>query len=278
MPFLEYKEHQIYYHQYGTGKKVLLAFHGFADNGDLFEDVAKNVWAEEYTTLAVDLPFHGQKTVWQGDVYRPEDIVAIVGLLMAEFKATTCAMVCHSMGGRVVWGILPLMANQIEQLYFFAPAGFQYTFTASRFWCPMWFRRRSRNRFEESEGVLRFFEITHRLKLMNRATYLVFKQQLDLPRRRARMLQTWMSMYYFPMGASKQHLKLLNEKQIPAYFFYGKKDRITPAKYAQKFVQKLQASEIVVFKGNHFFVREKLAEPLRVWYEQNNVLNLRKFR
>jgi pimeloyl-ACP methyl ester carboxylesterase len=268
VPFLEYKEHQIYYHQYGTGKKVLIAFHGFADSGELFEDVATNVFAAEYTTLAIDLPFHGQKTTWEGDIYTPEDIVAIIGLLMEAFKVESYALTCHSMGGRVIWGILPLIANQVDQIYFFSPAGFGYTFTASRFWCPMWFRRRARNRFEESEGILRFFDITHRLKLMNRATYLVFKQQLDLPRRRARLLQTWVAMYYFPMGPNKKHLKLLNEKAIPAYFFFGKKDRVTPAKDAQKFVQKLQKSELIVFKGNHFFVREKLAKPLKVWYEE----------
>lgn len=267
MPFLEYKEHQIYYHQYGTGKKVLVAFHGFADNGDLFEDVATNVFASEYTTLAIDLPFHGQQTTWEGDTYAPEDIAAILSLLMEQFAVKRYALACHSMGGRVIWGILPLIVNQVEQIYFFAPAGFGYTFTASRFWCPMWFRQRARNRFEQSEGVLRFFEITHRMKLMNRATYLVFKQQLDLPRRRARLLQTWMAMYYFPMGPNKQHLKLLNEKTIPTYFFYGKKDRITPFKDAQKFVRKLDESELLVFRGNHFFVREKLAKPLKVWYE-----------
>lgn len=269
MPFLEYKEHQVYYHQYGTGKKILLAFHGFADNGDLFEDVATNVWAAEYTTLAIDLPFHGQRTSWQGDIYKPEDIVAIIRLLMKAFEVEDCTLACHSMGGRVVWGVLPLVVEEIKQIYFFAPAGFGYTFTASRFWCPMWLRRRARNHFEESEGILRFFEITHRLKLMNRATYLVFKQQLDLPRRRARMLQTWMAMYYFPMRANKKHLELLNEKKIPTYFFYGKKDRITPVKAAQKFVQKLQKSELMLFKGNHFFVREKLAKPLKAWYKES---------
>jgi pimeloyl-ACP methyl ester carboxylesterase len=268
VPFLEYKEHQVYYHQYGTGKKVLIAFHGFADNGDLFEDVARNVFAEEYTIIAVDLPFHGQETAWQGDIYTPEDIVAIVDLLIKSFEVEHFALACHSMGGRVVWGILPLMTDQIEEIYFFAPAGFSYTFTASRFWCPMWFRRRARNRFEESEGILHFFNVTHRLKLMNRATYLVFKQQLDLPRRRARLLQTWISMYYFPMGPKKEHLNLLNEKSIPTYFFYGKKDRVTPAKHARKFVQNLKESQLTLFKGNHFFVRDKLAKPLKIWYEE----------
>lgn len=262
---LTYKQHQVHLHQYGSGPKLMLAFHGFADNGDLFAQVSE-LFAKDYTVLCLDLPFHG-KTLWEGDIYTPEDIFEIVQMLMQQFGTERCSMMCHSMGGRIIWGILPLMVKQIEQLYFFAPAGFQYTFTASRFFCPMWFRRRARNKYEEQEGILRFFEITHRLKLMNRSTYLVFKQQLDLPRRRARLLQTWMAMYYFPMGATKQHLQLLNDHEIPSFFFYGKKDRITPAKSAEKFVQKLKNAELTIFKGNHFFVRDGLAENLRKWMD-----------
>jgi len=268
MPILDYQQHQINYHQYGTGPSLMIAFHGFADNGDLFEKVAAVV-DDCYTTLAIDLPFHGPygETFWEGDIYTPEDILAIVQLLMQQFGLDKCSMMCHSMGGRIIWGLLPLMAAQVEELFFFAPAGFQYTFTASRFWFPLWFRKRARNKFEESEGILRFFDVTHQLKLMNRATYLVFKNQLDLPRRRVRLLKTWMSMYYFPMRARKQHLSILNDKKIPAYFFYGKKDRITPAKYSNKFVQKLKISELTLFKGNHFFVREALAPQIKDWLE-----------
>ncbi|MDC0231192.1 alpha/beta hydrolase [Aureispira] len=271
MPFINYQQHQIHYHQYGNGRSLMLAFHGFADNGDMFEKVAK-VFDQKYTVISFDLPFHGQ-TLWEGDIYKPEDILAIVLQLMKDMSVDSCSLMCHSMGGRIVWGLLPLMAKHIDQLYFFAPAGFQYAFTASRAFCPLWFRKRARNKYEESEGILWYFEITHKFKLMNRATYLVFKQQLDLPRRRARLLKTWVSMYYFPMLAGKQHRTLINNNNISCFFFYGKKDRITPAKYSYKFVQQLKISELTLFKGNHFFVRDKLADQLEGWFSENCLLS-----
>lgn len=265
MPTITYQQHQIHYHQYGEGKKLMLGFHGFADKGDLFERVA-GVLEADYTTIAIDMPFHGE-TLWEGDIYHPDDVLAIVQLLLKQYEATSFSVMCHSMGARVLWGILPLLANQIETIYCFAPAGFQYTFTASRFWFPLWFRTRCRNRFEHSKGALRFFELTHRLKLMNRATYLVFKQQLDLPRRRARLLKTWMAMYYFPMGPKDKHAQLINQEGIQTYFFYGKKDRITPAKFAYKFIEKLQKVELILVKGNHFLVRETVVHPFKEWYK-----------
>jgi pimeloyl-ACP methyl ester carboxylesterase len=268
VPELIYFQHKINYYQYGNGPALLFAFHGFADNANLFENVGE-VLSPHYTTIAIDLPFHG-KTQWEGDIFNPEDIHKILNLLMAKYKFSSCSMICHSMGGRIIWALLPLMPTEIDKLFFLAPAGFQYTFTASRFWCPMWFRRRARNRFEESEGVLRFFDLAHKLKLMNRATYLVFKQQLDLPRRRARLLKTWMSMFYFPMGARKSHRNIINDYSIQCLLFYGKKDRITPAKCANKFVSQLKNSEICLLKGNHFFVRQHLAPQLKNWLMDNS--------
>ena len=268
VPELIYSQHKINYYQYGNGKALLFAFHGFADNADLFDNVAV-VLSPFYTTIAIDLPFHG-KTLWDGDIYKPEDIYRILNLLMTKHKFSSCSMMCHSMGGRIVWALLPLMSEQIDKLFFFAPAGFQYTFTASHFWCPLWLRKRARNRFEESVGILRFFDITHKLKLMNRATYLVFKQQLDLPRRRVRLLKTWMSMYFFPMGALKSHRNIINDHSIRCLFFYGKKDRITPAKCANKFVSQLKNTEICLLEGNHFFVRQHLAPQLQNWLMENS--------
>ncbi|MCH2022798.1 MAG: alpha/beta hydrolase [Saprospiraceae bacterium] len=271
MPFINYQQHQIHYYQYGNGDALMFAFHGFADSGNMFEKVAR-VMYKKYTVIALDLPFHGE-TLWQGDIYKPEDIQAIISQLMKDMSVDSCSFMCHSMGGRIIWGLLPLMAEYIDQLYFFAPAGFQYAFTASRFFCPLWFRKRARNRYEESEGMLRFFEVTHKLRLMNRATYLVFKQQLDLPRRRARLLQTWISMYYFPMLAGKRHCTLINQNHIACFFFYGKKDRITPAKYSYKFVKQLKKSELALFKGNHFFLRDKLPDQLKDWFSENHLLS-----
>lgn len=267
MPTLHYQGHQINYYQYGHGTKLMVGLHGFADKGNLFENLS-TILAKDYTTIALDLPFHGE-TNWEGDLYQPEDMKAIITLLMQQQQVTEVALMCHSMGARVVWAVLPLMTETIEQLYFFAPAGFQYTFTASRFWFPLWLRTRFRAHFERSDGIVRFFDIIHRFGFMNRATYLVFRQQLDLPRRRARLLQTWMSMYYFPMGPQKHAADLLNKHQIPTYFFYGKKDRVTPARYASKFTQQLQLTNILIVEGNHFFMRDKVIEPFVAWYNDN---------
>lgn len=268
MPVRSYLQHTVHYEIYGDGPKLLLAWHGFADKGDLFEQLGA-VFSVQYTLIAIDLPFHGQ-TQWHEAFYKPEDLHQVVQLLMNSYHFERCSMLCHSMGGRIILGLLDSMASSIDELYFVAAAGFKYTFSASKLWCPLWFRRRASRKFEHSGGVLQFFEWTHRLKLMNRATYLVFKQQLDTPQRRARLLKTWVAMYYFPMMAASKHTTLINQYAIKCYFFYGKKDRITPAKYSKKFVSKLKNAELTLFEGNHFFVRFQLAEQLEQYFAKKS--------
>lgn len=264
MPVLDYQGQQLYYHQYGKGDHLVFAFHGFADNGDLFEQVALEL-ADEWTVVALDLPFHGQ-SVWEGDLYQPSDIVSIVRILMQQFEAAHCSLLCHSMGGRIIWGVFPELSHCIDALYCFAPAGFQYTFTASRVGCPLWLRRLARKNLEEPDRIKHFFDLIYKLKLMNRATYLLFNQQIDLPRRRARLLRTWMSLYYFPAGMNRTLVQTLNNSKVPLYLFFGKKDRITPAKYTKKWLSKLQHAELTLFQGNHFFVRNEVAKPFGKWF------------
>jgi len=266
MPILEYQAHQVHYYQYGQGEALAIALHGFADKGSLFAHLEDSV-ENYYTILALDLPFHGE-TDWQDDVYTPQDVANIVELLLKKQRHSTCALMCHSMGGRLVLGSLELLIDKIEVIYFFATAGMQYTFTASNFWWPFWLRKRSKNRFIHSDFLMKAFGAFHRLGLMNRATYLVFKMQLDLPRRRARLLKTWMAMSYFPMRMQQRHIRLLNKKQLPAYFFFGKKDRITPVKKAHKIVEQLDNAELIITEGNHFFVKDKLPPAFKEWLDK----------
>lgn len=269
MPILQYQQHSVHYLRYGNGKALLFAFHGFADKADLFESISQPL-SEYYTVVAIDLPFHGQSS-WNGTFYRPEDIVQIIQLLMKHYGYKRCSLICHSMGGRIVLAVLQSLASRLDRLFFVASAGFQYTFSAARLFFPLWFRNYCHRHFVHSNQLMYFFECSYRLKLMNRATYWVFKQQLDTAKQRERLLKTWISMYYFPMKAGLKELKLLQQHPIKTYFFCADKDRITAAKYSKKFASKLKNTEIVTFEGNHFFVRQHLAAQLNDYLQSNPI-------
>lgn len=220
---------------------------------------------EDYTIIALDLPFHGP-TEWVGDLYTDVELATLLAEIMQQEGHTRCSLMAHSMGGRLVLGVLPHLASQLDELYLFAPGGFQYVFTGSRIWWPLAARQWVRRRFEEPEGFVKILHGAEKFKLVDRHLYLMLLQQVDTPARRARLLKSWVSLYYFPMRATRQHLALLKEYQIPIYFFYGDRDSITPVKHARQFMKQYPLAELEVVSGNHFFVKEDLVAPFKAWY------------
>lgn len=265
MPTLHYHNHQIHYEEYGQGAKLLLCLHGIAGRGKLFEKVTQPMW-QDYKVVALDLPFHGP-TEWEGDIYTDEELAGVVQVLLEQEGKTKFSIMAHSMGGRLVLGLLPHLVSQIEELYLFSPGGFQYVFTGSRIWWPLGARQWVRKKFEQPEGFVNLLHKAEKLKLIDRHLYLMLLQQVDTPERRARLLRSWASLYFFPMRATKEHKALLKQHQIPLHFFYGDKDNITPVHHAQKFIKDYPWATLEVVAGNHFFVKEDLVQPFKEWYE-----------
>lgn len=234
----------------------------------MFEQVTKPMW-EDYTILSLDLPFHGD-TVWEDEWYDDLQIAEILQLLMQQEGHSQYSIMVHSMGGRVLLGLLPHLAHQIQRLYLFSPGGFQYVFTGSRIWWPLGARRWVRRRFEEPEGFVKILDAVARMKLFERDFYLMLLQQVNTVARRKRLLRSWVSLYYFDMRVTKKHRTLLEQHQIPIHFFYGDRDRITPVRHARHFMKKYPNATLEIVSGDHFFVKEDLVAPFKLWYEQQN--------
>ncbi len=270
MPTFNYKEHTIHYYEYGKGEQLLIALHGFADSGLLFGHLEEAL-SEKYTVVALDLPFHGN-TQWNADIYRPEEVADWMEIIRKKYGKTNFSLMCHSMGGRLLLGALPMVIKEVKELYFLATAGVAYTFSASKIWWPLWARRWVRKRMIDSNFFIRIFDYLHDWKLLNTATYQLFKMQLDLPRRRARLLRSWEALYYFPMLFNQQSIRLIEEAKVSTYFFFGKEDKVTTPKNGKKVASKIKQAQWIETPGNHFFIKNKLALYLRKWLEESHTL------
>ena len=264
MPTLSYQQHQIHYEQYGQGPRLLIALHGIGGRGRLFENVTRVMWAD-YTVLALDLPYHGS-TAWTDTEYNSQQLAAVLQQLAQEQGHTEWDIMVHSMGGRLLLGLVPLLIDQLGQLYLFAPGGFQYVFIESRPWWTHWTRERLRRYFEPNEGFVTLLNGVHRLGLMNRQAHALFVQQVRTPERRARLFRSWVSLSHFPMRMPVRLRKLLLKHQLPLHFFVGDQDRITPAQCFRRFLKGYPYGTLQVVAGDHYFVQAALVAPFATWY------------
>ena len=118
---LEYRQSTISYLRFGTGTRLLFAFHGFGDRAAMWLRV-EDGFSKDFTVIAIDLPFHGH-TVWQDGEFRSRDFEAIVQAILAIENKERFSLAGFSFGARIVERLFFRFQHRIEQILFFAPDG-----------------------------------------------------------------------------------------------------------------------------------------------------------
>ena len=259
MPQLHYQDSTIHYTQFGNGPNLLIAIHGFADTGKTFE-VLEAALSQQYTVIAFDLPLHG-KSNWQKAFYTKADIIAILQLFCAQQNKTSFALMGHSMGTRLIVKMVPNLREQIEHLYFLAPDGLRNKWVFNMNWIPVRLRWWSKRKLEVSDKFQQFIAFLDKKRLIKPIVNTFVQVHLSNPRRRRRLLGVWISHQYF-MTYPWQFARLLRKEKIPIDLFYGKKDKIIPARWGQDFVHKIPHARLHLLESNHKLINKELASRL----------------
>src|SRR5882724_5510260 len=83
--FLTYKSSHIHYQRTGNGRRPLIAFHGYSDSANSF-NLLEEYMGNDYTLIAIDMPFHG-KTDWkEGLTLRPVDLIEIMNAILQDLS------------------------------------------------------------------------------------------------------------------------------------------------------------------------------------------------
>ncbi len=140
LTFLTYKNSSVRYLSFGNGDKLLIALHGFADNGAAMFPILESVLGEQYTVYAIDLPYH-QETIWKEKYYSKKDMAALIQMILDKANKTRFELMGYSMGGRIALGLLPLFANQLDRLFLLASDGLPEGKIIHAHIMPLWFRK-----------------------------------------------------------------------------------------------------------------------------------------
>lgn len=257
--YLTFANHHIHYHCFGTGPKVLIAFHGFADDGGIFSCLAPSL-GQHYRVYAFDAPFHGQ-TEWETRRYRPEDWVEIVQLLRAQEGIEHFGFLAHSMGGRFVQALLPHFAAELEELLLLAPAGLRNEIIYNQTLLNIPVRQFLKWTLMQPFWFLSLLRFVRRMGWIHPSFYQFIELHFSSQRRINRLFDTWISLYHFPIQP-RNFQQLIREHDLQLRLVYGKKDRITPVRDALRFVENLPDAQIFEVPGNHFLLRANLNQPL----------------
>ncbi|MEM9990375.1 MAG: alpha/beta hydrolase [Bacteroidota bacterium] len=252
-----YKNHEVVWHIFGTGKRPLIALHGFGDKGTSFARLES--LQTHFTIYALDLPFHG-KTRWNAPAYSAAALLDLILDLSATYNIQNYTMLGHSYGARLIFTLLPDLYPSVEQLYLLAPDGIQTRSGKAARLSPLWLRRTLTQVLEPPDRFFCFLKYIGAKYWMPRNSYQFIHLHLSRPHRRQRTFGTWLSMADFPMEA---HLvkKLLQQYPVSTDIFLGKKDVIIPP-HSGYLLKHLPCVQLHILDIGHEMIDEKLDQYL----------------
>ncbi|MBL0103467.1 MAG: alpha/beta fold hydrolase [Bacteroidetes bacterium] len=118
-------EFKFEYFVYGRGPKILFAFHGFDNDAQEFEPLAKQL-GHSHTIVSVNLLFHGESTTSEKLVERGmshAEFLRTTEKLMSLFPAETYELMGFSLGGRMALYITQHLGIRVSRLILLAPDG-----------------------------------------------------------------------------------------------------------------------------------------------------------
>ena len=255
---LELKHGKICCHRFGSGAKLLIAIHGFGDQGKSYASFEKGL-GDRYSIIAADLPFHGE-TNWTETFYNRDDLLALIENILKIGPWQNFDLIGHSLGGTIALSISSHFGDTLDNLFLLAPGGVTVKDMAIPDMIPVSIRKWLAKNLK-SGLIINLAESMKNLKLLDAYSLKVLKHHLGNRANRDRLLQTWVSEYYFRLSLSKLETELAKRKKENTHFLFGKND---PLILTDKIESKLGSnSNIHYLEGGHRLINAQTARYLR---------------
>lgn len=252
---------------FGKGDRLLIIMHGFADRAQLFLNLQPAL-ENHFKVCIIDLPYHGQST-WEKDTFEPEDMVALIQGILKQTGYEKFSLMAHSMGGFIAFTMYLKLSSLVEELIMLAPGGIYKALPFNSYLFPRLVRRFLRYTMGSSL-MLKLMYLSNKVGLLHKSFFVFIQKHLENKKRKERLFNSWVSLSAFDLPHKKLQA-LINANATPLCFFYGTKDKITPVKYAQKFIKNIPSAQIQMVEADHFFINSPLTENLASWLDTRAV-------
>lgn len=262
--FIAFRSSRFHYSCWGTGSRILFAFHGYGESGASFALLAETL-GRDLTIIAVDMPFHGE-TEWKESelCFDAHDLLMLLKEIAAGFpdRDRQWWLLGYSMGGRVALQLLELAPGQMGRLVLFAPDGLYVnpwywvaTRTAAGSRLFRWTMKRP--------GWLFFLlRAGNRLRLVNPSLFKFAAHYIDDDVARQALYTRWTTMRGFRprLGRIAGYIR---EFKIPVVLVYGSYDRIIPSLRGGSFLRRIgPLGRLELLPTGHQLLQAKFIEVL----------------
>ncbi|WP_139924475.1 alpha/beta fold hydrolase [Hymenobacter sp. DG01] len=253
---------QLHFQKYGTGPRVVLAFHGYGQGEGHWRSLI-TVLDPEVTVYAFDLFYHGRSRLSRTDApLSKKRLAELLGEFLANQGVTRFSLLAFSMGAKFALTAAEHFPEAVEQVWLIAPDGLQRQFWYALATYPPWMRGVLGRAVLRPQRLLRFLDALHQRRLLD-ANLIRFAQwQLDSREKRLRVYRSWVGFRNLTFEVKKL-AATLNRRPTPVTLFLGRHDRVIPHAGLQQFIGSLHQAHTVMLEAGHAGLIYEVAAYLR---------------
>jgi pimeloyl-ACP methyl ester carboxylesterase len=240
---------RIHYRHWGRGPRLVFAFHGYGESAAAFTFLGEAI-GDDFTLVAIDLPFHGQTEWNDGLFFDPRDLLFILqgieAVLSAPREVTADPvsppapylpgwwLLGYSMGGRIALQLLQDSPQLVDKLVLLAPDGLKLN---PWYWLATQTRPGNilfRATMRRPGWFFLLLRLGNWLQIVNPSVYKFTVQYINDDRVRQELYTRWTTMRGFRPRLAVI-AAIIRERQLPVRLVYGSYDRIIRWESGEKF-------------------------------------------
>lgn len=256
--FISSPRGKIHYHRWGNGSRLIIAFHGFANQCILFEPIALAV-PQEVTFIALDLPFHG-RTRWEANEYTQADVKHWISTLLRLHSASTFEWMGFSLGARIILATCSDMGDSLAGIHLIAPDGIATYRTFYAQLVPVFLRRQLHRAIAAYPAAcLGLATRLHDWRLLDHFSFIYIEKQLRSSIQMDRLFKTWASLPQFKVNRRLVR-KHITETQLPIHLCLGRQDKFVDSTYIQAWAAPIPHLKYQLFEEGHHLIKPALGQ------------------
>jgi pimeloyl-ACP methyl ester carboxylesterase len=251
---------------HGSGRRMLLCFHGYGQSRKLFAPLLPVVPAD-WRMVTIDLIFFGESE-WnhEREPVLPADWENFLQQLLQKYPSTEVHFLAFSLGAKVALSLYQATKIPIRQVILISPDGLRihplYRFCIynpvgkALFYSVLkwpWL-------------FLFFIRMLYKLRITDAFKYKFIQRQFDTPAKRDLLRRVW-------RGHSKLRpdLEAIAQRSTDAetnwHIIWGAHDNILQVKLCKDFIQKVNGAKLHVVDGGHFLLNPPHEEVKSLLHE-----------
>ncbi|MDO3625511.1 alpha/beta fold hydrolase [Mucilaginibacter sp. BT774] len=257
---------RVHYHEYGSGNRPMLAFHGYGMTGKQFH-VLQNSILTKYHVYGFDHFFHGESAL---EDWTEEHILAgmprsLVKYYLEEwFKAfgtQRVSLMAYSIGAKLALILLEEYPEWIDEIILMAPDGLSvykgFDFLTNKSIGKYFFRKATKSNWM-APALLRNLR---RLRIIDGNLYNIAYNEIDTEKKRLDVYYT-LNLIRLLQPDTNKIIKLIDQHPVKCTIIFGKHDKLFPRSAARPFTDQLTEAEIHEVPLGHWLVVPALDEYL----------------